>query len=198
MKKDKEKENLPINTEAGTIQEAESGTPQLEELRVMYYELLIRYHNHDNDYLELTRAYLNIYETPSIKESDDKWQEPLSKACLFLALTPIDNHRADLLVRVTGDKKLKTLTELKDFLETFLSKEIIRWDALFERFESVLEESSGVFAMAKRDERLKDLKTRVVQHDINVLAGNLASDMLFTCVFYLFTFFEKNGLGLNV
>lgn len=38
------------------------GTPSLEELKLMYYRLLIRYHEHNNSYIDICRCYRSIYE----------------------------------------------------------------------------------------------------------------------------------------
>lgn len=38
------------------------GTPSLEELKKQYYALMIRYHAHSGDYLEICRAYRAVYE----------------------------------------------------------------------------------------------------------------------------------------
>lgn len=54
------------------------GTPSLEELKKKYYELMIRYHAHERDYLEICRAYRAIYE-----EGDPEVGCP-ARACLGL------------------------------------------------------------------------------------------------------------------
>lgn len=41
------------------------GTPSLEELKLMYYRLLIRYHEHNNSYIDICRCYRSIYEVGS-------------------------------------------------------------------------------------------------------------------------------------
>jgi hypothetical protein len=38
------------------------GTPSLQELKLMYYNLLIRYHEHYNNYVDICRCYRSIYE----------------------------------------------------------------------------------------------------------------------------------------
>lgn len=37
-------------------------TPSLEDLKLMYYKLLIRYHEHHNSYIDICRCYRSIYE----------------------------------------------------------------------------------------------------------------------------------------
>ena len=52
-------------------------TPSLEELKLKYYQLSIRYHSHNNSYIDICRCYKAIYETDSIAEDPAKWK-PLS------------------------------------------------------------------------------------------------------------------------
>ena len=49
------------------------GVPSLPELKLRYYELLIRYYSHYSNYLEMTRCYRAIYETESVVADMDKW-----------------------------------------------------------------------------------------------------------------------------
>lgn len=42
------------------------GTPSLQELKLMYYQLLIRYHEHNNSYIDICRSYRSIYEVLSL------------------------------------------------------------------------------------------------------------------------------------
>lgn len=56
-------------------------TPSLEELKLKYYELLIRYHSHNNSYIDICRCYKAIYETDSVAEDPTRWK-PVSKPLL--------------------------------------------------------------------------------------------------------------------
>lgn len=41
-------------------------TPSLAELKLLYYGLLIRYHEHANAYVDICRCYKAIYEARSL------------------------------------------------------------------------------------------------------------------------------------
>ena len=45
----------------------------METLKLQYYELIIRYHQHTDNYLEICRCYKFIYDTPSILADAAKW-----------------------------------------------------------------------------------------------------------------------------
>ncbi len=49
------------------------GTPTLEELKLQYYHLLIRYHINANNYIDACRCYRAVYESDSIKDDKEKW-----------------------------------------------------------------------------------------------------------------------------
>ena len=59
----------------GTVQCAcvLQGTPSLEELKLQYYHLLIRYHINANNYIDACRCYRAVYESDSIKDDKEKW-----------------------------------------------------------------------------------------------------------------------------
>lgn len=51
-------------------------------LKLRYYELMIRYHGHSDNYLEVCRCYKAIYETPAILEDPAKWT-PVLKSIVW-------------------------------------------------------------------------------------------------------------------
>ncbi|XP_010531765.1 PREDICTED: 26S proteasome non-ATPase regulatory subunit 12 homolog A-like [Tarenaya hassleriana] len=55
------------------VEEAPADIPSLLELKRIYYELMIRYYSHNNDYLEICRCYKSIYDIPSVKENPAQW-----------------------------------------------------------------------------------------------------------------------------
>lgn len=57
------------------------GTPTLPELKLQYYRLLIRFHAHNNEYLEVCRCYKAIYEDTQIASDPSAWQPILRKIC---------------------------------------------------------------------------------------------------------------------
>ncbi|KAK9134430.1 hypothetical protein Syun_013760 [Stephania yunnanensis] len=88
-KKPKEGDNI--------VEEAPADIPSLLELKRIYYELMIRYHLHNNDYLEICRCYKAIYEIPSVKEDPAQWIPVLRKICWYIVLAPHDSMQSSLL-----------------------------------------------------------------------------------------------------
>jgi hypothetical protein len=56
-------------------QAALEGTPSLSELKLRYYELIIRIHIHNSDYLEICRAYQSVFADKAISAVPAKWSE---------------------------------------------------------------------------------------------------------------------------
>ena len=62
------------------------GTPTLDQLKLKYYELVIAYHAHQDDYLEMCRCYRAIYETPSVADDPEKRTAVLRKISWYSVL----------------------------------------------------------------------------------------------------------------
>ncbi|CAH8302280.1 unnamed protein product [Eruca vesicaria subsp. sativa] len=85
------------------VQGAPADILSLLELKRNYYELMIGYYSHNNEYLEICRSYKAIYGIPSFKETTEQWIPILRKLCWFLVLAPHDPEE-DLLVPSTSVK----------------------------------------------------------------------------------------------
>jgi 26S proteasome regulatory subunit N5 len=77
-----------------------------QEQKLRYFQLMIRFYNHEQDYLEICRSYMAIYDTPIVKEDKEKLQHNLKRVCLFIVLAKHGNEQNDLLNRIFQDKNL--------------------------------------------------------------------------------------------
>ncbi|XXG45887.1 hypothetical protein AAC387_Pa02g0850 [Persea americana] len=103
-KKPKEGDNV--------VEEAPSDIPPLLELKRIYYELMIRYYSHSNDYLDICCSYKSIYEIPSVKADPSQWIPNILVASkyysritlkrlaelLCLSLQEAEKHLSDMVV----------------------------------------------------------------------------------------------------
>ena len=67
--------------------------PNLEEHKIRFYRLLIKYFTHEEDAFELAKCYLALFRCPGLQEDEASWVPELQHAVLFLALSPYDNHQ---------------------------------------------------------------------------------------------------------
>ncbi|KAH1051830.1 26S proteasome non-ATPase regulatory subunit 12 A [Glycine max] len=83
-KKPKEGDNV--------VEEALADIPSLPELKRIYYELMIRYYSHKNDYLEICCCYKAIYEIPSVKRKSCRVDfNPEENMLVFGSITAYSN-----------------------------------------------------------------------------------------------------------
>lgn len=100
------------------------GTPSLQELKLIYYGLLIRYHAEQNSYLEVCRCYRAIFETPSVGEDATMWMPILKKICWYVVLAPSSSDQITLLNLTAADKRLEQLPAYKELLSSFITQEV--------------------------------------------------------------------------
>ena len=46
----------------------------MQELKLKYYTLMVRYWTNEKNFLEIAKAYQAIYDTPQVKASDALWK----------------------------------------------------------------------------------------------------------------------------
>ncbi|NXR74662.1 PSD12 ATPase, partial [Pycnonotus jocosus] len=148
-----------------------------EKLKLKYYNLMIQLDQHEGSYLSICKHYRAIYDTPCIQAESEKWQQALKSVVLYVILSPYDNEQSDLVHRISSDKKLEEIPKYKDLLKLFTTMELMRWSALVEEYGKELREGSldspatDVFGCTEEGEkRWKDLKNRVVEHNIRIMA----------------------------
>ncbi|CAL5228222.1 g11312 [Coccomyxa viridis] len=159
-----------VGIEGTTIQAADADTPSLQDLKLMYYNLLIRYHEHQNSYIDICRCYRSIYEIPSIQEDSSKWAPVLKKICWYVVLASADSDQVTLLNTTAADKKLVELPDYKELLQTFIVKEVAWWTSFEEKHRAEVAAEESIFSGERGQKRQEDLRLRVIEHNILVIA----------------------------
>ncbi|KAM0928611.1 hypothetical protein ACQ4PT_002585 [Festuca glaucescens] len=152
------------------VQEAPAEIPSLLELKRIYYELMIRYYSHNNDYLEICRCYKSIYEIPSVKEDTAKWIPVLRKICWYLVLAPHDPMQSSLLNATLEDKNLSEIPNFRLLLKQLVTMEVIQWTKLWEFFKDEYENEKNFLGGALGTKAAEDLKLRIIEHNILVVS----------------------------
>ncbi|EGC29179.1 hypothetical protein DICPUDRAFT_84782, partial [Dictyostelium purpureum] len=138
-----------------------------QDLKVAYYEQMVRYYSHSSEYIEIARCYLQIYETPSIQKDTTQLHDTLKLISLFVTLSPSSNEQSDLLNRVYGFKPLGDIQVYKDLLNQFKTIELIRWTSFFEINKAELN-TQKIFNGEKNC--WDDLRKRVIEHNVRVIS----------------------------
>ncbi|KAF3944828.1 hypothetical protein ACB098_02G118500 [Castanea mollissima] len=161
-KKPKEGDNL--------VEEAPADIPSLLELKRIYYELMIRYYTHNNDYLEICRCYKAIYDIPSVKENPALWTPVLRKICWFLVLAPHDPMQSSLLNSTLDDKNLSELPNFRLLLKQLVTMEVVQWTSLWSAYKDEFENEKSMLGGSLGDKAAEDLRQRVIEHNILVVS----------------------------
>jgi len=147
-----------------------------QDAKLKYYTLMIELDQHEGSYLSICKHYRAIYNTPSVQSDVEKRKQTLRCVVLYLILAPFDNEQSDLIHRVKEEKNLQEISRYKELLQLFITPELIKWSCLCEYYERELKTGSpenpatDVFSGETGRSRWKDLKSRVVEHNIRIMA----------------------------
>jgi 26S proteasome regulatory subunit N5 len=143
-----------------------------QELKLEYYEFMVRYWLHEKKFLEVSKCYQAIYNTKIVKEDDSKWKPALTAHAVYLCLSMFDNEQSDMLHKLDTmeTKKMEKVPAIQQLVKTFIRTELASWP-----FPSESElKAHPVFQETPHEggeERWKLLRKRVNQHNILVVSG---------------------------
>mmetsp|Transcript_35851 Transcript_35851/g.101471 ORF Transcript_35851/g.101471 Transcript_35851/m.101471 type:complete len:489 (-) Transcript_35851:103-1569(-) len=159
-----------IGIEGTAIEAPAEGTPDMEALKLSYYKLMITYHGHTDNYLEMCRCYKAIYGTPCIQEDAANWTPVLKNIIWTVVLAPHGTEQVTLLHNTAADKKLEDMPQYKELLDTFVTKEVVRWTILKHKYKSEMATNTELFGGDAGVKRAEDFRLRVVEHNMLVIA----------------------------
>lgn len=151
---------------------------EVQQLKLKYYQLMIEIDQHSSKYLDICRHYQAVFQTKFIKDDPIKRQQTLKNVVLYAILAPYDNEQSDLIHRISLEKGLEELTDYKGLLKAFTTAELISWNFVISQYETLLKQgtpqclSTDVFEpnTQQGDKRWKDFKSRIVEHNIRIMA----------------------------
>ncbi|KJA25803.1 hypothetical protein HYPSUDRAFT_134159 [Hypholoma sublateritium FD-334 SS-4] len=138
-----------------------------QDLKLSYYDLMIQHALHHDSYLDVAKYYYKVWETPSIKEDvSDKGKTALEHIVYYIVLAPHNNEQADMLQHLYVDPALAKLQLHLALVKCFVTTELMRWPGIEALYGGFLRKTP-VFS---QDKRWEDLHTRIVEHNIRVVA----------------------------
>ncbi|KAF8756179.1 motif in proteasome subunits, Int-6, Nip-1 and TRIP-15 [Rhizoctonia solani] len=157
--------------EAGKVNEGFLKEAENEDLKLKYYELMIKYALHNASYLDAAKHYYKVWETPSIKaETEGRGRSTLEYIVYYVVLASHSNEQSDMLHRLYNDPELAKLDLQYNLAKCFVTRELMRWPGIEGLYGAQLRETS-VFGRAKDGEkRWEDLHMRVIEHNIRVVS----------------------------
>ncbi|ODM94279.1 26S proteasome non-ATPase regulatory subunit 12 [Orchesella cincta] len=160
----------------------ESTDDEIQTLKSKFYMLMIQSDQHDGNFLSICRHFRAMIHSPlAAGEVDKTKQEELKhfqrSAAVYLALSPYDNEQSDLLHRMLEEKSMEDIPTYKSLLELFKNQELIHWKQFCQEYEAELRgqvnaaASTGIFDNSEGgNKRWENLKDRVVEHNIRIMA----------------------------
>lgn len=146
---------------------------EVQKLKLKYFKLMIEIGNKDKKYLEISKHYIQVYNTPIVKEKLQHAEEALVSAAIFTVLAEISPDQQSQLNAINEMKGLDDLPIHKNLLKAFLTPELINWNKFNQEYSKDLRNSTTV-AIFQQDEdgeiRWKDLQSRIIEHNIRVIA----------------------------
>ncbi|CAO3652964.1 unnamed protein product [Mucor hiemalis] len=140
-----------------------------EDLKLRFYNLMIQHALHEDQYLNVHKFYKQIYDSESIQEDESKWKDALQNAVIYVILSPFDNEQSDLLHRLYADTKLSQIPQYQEIAKCFVTSELMRWSQIEESYGQLLNAQFNK-STDEGQKRLKELHSRVVEHNIRVIA----------------------------
>jgi 26S proteasome regulatory subunit N5 len=143
----------------------------VQDLKITYYEYMIKYWLHEKKMLDVSKCYLAIFNTKSTQADEQKWKAALTGHAIYLTLAQYDNEQDDMLNKLitVEAKKLDKVPTFKKLVKIFLKKELAAWPLQDEaeiKAHSVYQDSPHEGAK----DRWELLRKRIVQHNIKVIS----------------------------
>jgi 26S proteasome regulatory subunit N5 len=132
---------------------------------------MVEYYSHSDEYLEQCRCYQNILECAEVKHDVARWGPTLKKVVWLVCLSKHEPMQQSILHGVKGNLKLSDLPAHEALIKQFCTKEIIHWTTLQERYAGEIAAETELFGGEKGAKRVEDLKLRVIEHNMLVIAA---------------------------
>lgn len=150
--------------------------------KLRYYQLITEIANFENDYENIVKYNLNIYNIPKIQGDLTESLKYLKQVAIYIILTPYSNLQNDLISRILIDKNLSKLPVEEELIKIFTTKELISWKNFEKNIVSkLLNEEIFNQTTEKGKLHLQDLKKRVIEFNLRVISiyySNIKLDRL--------------------
>lgn len=146
---------------------------EVQKLKLKYYKLMIQLGMKEKKYLEVSQYFVQVYETPIVKDQPKLAEEALTSAAIFSILAEISPEQQTQLNTIKAMKALEELPIYKKLLQDFLTPELKKWSQVTQEYAKELRNSETVdiFNTSEDGEtRWKDLQNRIIEHNIRVIA----------------------------
>ncbi|KAG7901733.1 hypothetical protein KL935_001693 [Ogataea polymorpha] len=144
--------------------------------KLEYYRLMIDIALSEDDYINLVKYYLAIYDIPKIKGDSNESLKALRQIVYYSVLAPYSNLQNDLISRVKIDKNVDKLPTEKEILKLFTANELINWKETEARFGDYLFRDTTFDQSTEKGKlHYKDLQKRVIEYNLRIVSKYYSS-----------------------
>lgn len=152
------------------------------EHKLRYYQLIIEIDLFEDEYMDVVKHKLNIYEIPKIAGDSEESLKILKDIVFFIILSPFSNLHNDLISKVSIDKNLSKLPFEESLIKLFTTIELINWsDFEFKTIPQLKKEEVFNEKTEKGKLHLESLKQRITEFNLRVISkyySNITLDRL--------------------
>ena len=142
---------------------------ELEDLKLSYYNHIVKYHSHAHTWMEIFRAYQAMWGTKSLMDDDAARARNLKLQCIFLMLSAYDNEQNDQMHGLSKIAQLAELPMYKELVRLFTTQEIFNFGEVKAALQVELEKF-GSYDGAEVELMLSTFHRRVTEHNIDVIS----------------------------
>jgi len=142
---------------------------EIEDLKLSYYSLIVRYHLHQHTWLEIFRAYQAMWGSKSLMEDEEARSRNLKLQCIYLMLSAYDNEQNDQMHILSKIPQLADLPMYKELVRLFTTTEVFHFADLESQLRTELEGLKS-FDAKEVELMLSTFHRRVTEHNIEVVA----------------------------
>lgn len=172
---EKEKKELEKKKARGEEVE-EKQEDDVTDLKLRYYEQQIILAKHDDRYLDVCKNYRQVLDTEAVESEPSRLKPVLQRIIYFVILAPYDNEQHDLLHRIKADTRNSLVPLEEGLLKRFTVHELMRWPEVSKTYgphlcsTDVFDVQPGQSDDEKAHQRWQDLRKRVIEHNVRVVA----------------------------
>ena len=147
--------------------------PELDDLKIRFYSMNVRFHLHSHNWLDVFRAYQAMWDSPSVQATEASAHRCLKLQVLYLVLSQYNNEQSNMMHILAKEMMLPKLPMYDSLLKLFITKEIFHFADVQPGIAAELA-AFGDFSDEEQALMLKTLHERITQHNILVIGAYYA------------------------
>jgi len=142
---------------------------EIEDLKLAYYNHIVKYHSHSHTWMEIFRGYQAMWGSKSLMEDEAARSRTLKLQCIFLMLSAYTNEQSEEMHALSRISQLADLPMYKELVRLFNTQEVFTFGEVKAALQAELEKL-GDFLAAEVTLMLTTFHRRVTEHNIGVIS----------------------------